>query len=535
MKAGKRLIICFIAMAIAASVFVRWIFPKAQESQGSLAADNVHELSYQSFRNDQVQGVSVLLPEDFASERYLLFKTTHTKVEVLTDDEVIYRYGWEEDAPAFLKSPGTLWHVVRVPENSGGAILMIRLYSVYEDYFGNTIVLKYGSRGECILSLIQDFWLVLVLNGIIIFAGFLSILLHFTTKKRGRVHEIGSFMCVGFLAMIIAVWSLCQSGFLQFLIPDGRSLYFVDLFSFFLFPVPFNLFIYDICKTRYGKGFAALAGAYLVNMFLAVLIQLFGGWDIFEMIKVTHGLMALNVWYVFWAINKEVKLSGSVMARRFQGPLYIVILFALAELVAYYVNALRKTSIFLPVGTLVFICSLIWIQVSQYYRSQMEAEKLMYFERLANIDMLTEAMNRNAYENTLKGMDKGKETGGSYCVVMFDVNDMKYINDNFGHEKGDEALRLCHQCICEIFGRMGQCYRIGGDEFVLLSEEGKALEAAISRFEKLVEEKAETLDFPFSVALGYAHYSADEDEDFKSTIRRSDEMMYLDKKKKKKY
>ena len=130
------------------------------------------------------------------------------------------------------------------------------------------------------------------------------------------------------------------------------------------------------------------------------------------------------------------------------------------------------------------------------------------------------------------GMD---HDSGFRCVVMFDVNDMKYINDNFGHEKGDEALRLCHQCICEIFGRMGQCYRIGGDEFVLLSEEGKALEAAISRFEKLVEEKAETLDFPFSVALGYAHYSADEDEDFKSTIRRSDEMMYLDKKKKKKY
>ena len=53
----------------------------------------------------------------------ILFKTTHTIVEVLLDQEVIYQYGREENAPDFMKSPGSLWHFAEIPGDSAGKTL----------------------------------------------------------------------------------------------------------------------------------------------------------------------------------------------------------------------------------------------------------------------------------------------------------------------------------------------------------------------------------------------------------------------------
>ena len=70
-------------------------------------------------------------------------------------------------------------------------------------------------------------------------------------------------------------------------------------------------------------------------------VQLSGWMDIFEILRVTHGLMMVNVAYVFWGIRGELRLADSDIVRRFRLPLYIVITFALAELVAYYFRDFR--------------------------------------------------------------------------------------------------------------------------------------------------------------------------------------------------
>ena len=57
--------------------------------------------------------------------------------------------------------------------------------------------------------------------------------------------------------------------------------------------------------------------------------------------------------------------------------------------------------------------------------------------------MLTEAMNRNAYEDMVKYLDESDIKLRTTGVVLFDLDNLKVINDNFGHEKGDEALKLC--------------------------------------------------------------------------------------------
>ena len=112
---------------------------------------------------------------------------------------------------------------------------------------------------------------------------------------------------------------------------------------------------------------------------------------------------------------------------------------------------------------------------------------------------------------------------------MFDINNMKEINDHYGHECGDQALKACCRCILSAFGEEGSCYRIGGDEFVYLCHGQNDLALRAARFSSAVRQEAKALSFPFNVAIGYACYNPQQDRALRDVIRRSDEMMYRNK------
>lgn len=142
----------------------------------------------------------------------------------------------------------------------------------------------------------------------------------------------------------------------------SKSTLFYRLLYFFLFPVPFNFILYDICKSKYRKGAVHLSILYLCNMAAAVLLQCTGVIDIFRILPVTHLIMLVNVIYTVILIRYEsIKLQNEA-ARHFKYPMYLVMAFGVAELIAYYIQHFQQTSIFLPFGTMLFTLLLVWIR-----------------------------------------------------------------------------------------------------------------------------------------------------------------------------
>ena len=143
---------------------------------------------------------------------------------------------------------------------------------------------------------------------------------------------------------------------------------------------------------------------------------------------------------------------------------------------------------------------------------------------VAEFDSLTGLPNRYCYNEFLK---KPIEDNKSVCVFLLDINNLKFINDTYGHSKGDELIKNASICIKECFLNEGgkNCYRIGGDEFVAILENIKEedIPSYLEKFNKLQEE------LNVSIAIGYEYTDNILDIGYEKVIMSADNKMYENK------
>ena len=147
-------------------------------------------------------------------------------------------------------------------------------------------------------------------------------------------------------------------------------------------------------------------------------------------------------------------------------------------------------------------------------------------------DSMTGAYNRNAYEQRIKQLSLKPEKCKKLFFAVCDVNGLKYLNDNFGHQTGDQCIIKCAHLLLGVMEKCkGKVYRTGGDEFVCIAPQ----EFKNDLKQTLENEESTFTDYPFAVAAGTAAYSPYEDgekPDIKEIISRCDSEMYIDKKRK---
>lgn len=154
---------------------------------------------------------------------------------------------------------------------------------------------------------------------------------------------------------------------------------------------------------------------------------------------------------------------------------------------------------------------------------------------LAYADALTSVRNKGAYdifmEQIQKSIDEGEDP--KFAIAILDCDDLKTINDTYGHDKGDVYLKNSCHLICRIFNK-SPVFRLGGDEFAVILQGEDYLNREKLK-NKFVEKSAEICAFAkepwerISVAIGLADYTYAGDKDAHSVARRADHLMYEDK------
>lgn len=148
------------------------------------------------------------------------------------------------------------------------------------------------------------------------------------------------------------------------------------------------------------------------------------------------------------------------------------------------------------------------------------------YQWLAYTDLLTGAMNRNAFELDTHKL-RGTEQQKNITVVSCDLNKLKAINDQFGHSTGDEHIRALAQLLMKNFRTQGSTYRIGGDEFVTLLFNA-SLDATEKKVAEIcVEARQVTIgNFCLCFSYGIAQFDPEQDGSIDDTISRADVKMY---------
>lgn len=220
--------------------------------------------------------------------------------------------------------------------------------------------------------------------------------------------------------------------------------------------------------------------------------------------------------------------NGYVAGPVYRLPYFIFGLYVLIFLIhnflyfKKYSRLNRLVAVFIISGSVIGILSYLIFDFSNDYNALFSSALVLYYLciyiHIAKIDPLTSLLNRQSYYQDIKTFGD-KITG----VVSVDMNELKYINDNMGHEAGDTALKTVALVLWENCGKNGTVYRVGGDEFMILylSSSEDDIKATVDVM------KSRMAKTDYVCAFGYAMKERGENID--DVIRESDEKMYADK------
>lgn len=151
---------------------------------------------------------------------------------------------------------------------------------------------------------------------------------------------------------------------------------------------------------------------------------------------------------------------------------------------------------------------------------------------LATRDSLTGIRNKTAYEAVVVDINQKLASGPvPFGIVMIDMNNLKEVNDAYGHSNGDIAIKKVSKSICEVFAH-SPVFRMGGDEFavVLMNSDYGNIEKLNNQFLNIVNDSTQDDSLEpwekIDAAIGYAIYDETIDNDVQGVLERADKNMY---------
>lgn len=168
---------------------------------------------------------------------------------------------------------------------------------------------------------------------------------------------------------------------------------------------------------------------------------------------------------------------------------------------------------------------------AQIRQEQEYARNLSAARKMATIDSLTGVKNKHAYVQWEETINESIQQGtqDAFAVVVCDINNLKAVNDLYGHKEGDVCIRNACLKICRIFSH-SPVFRIGGDEFVvILSGEDYRQRAKLMEQINALPADRSKIRIGETVAAGMVEYNKEHHISFLSVFEEADRAMYARK------
>lgn len=496
---------------------------------------NLQEFSFPLVgKNDQIT-LTTTLSDTKLPNAAIVLELYHSTLEVYVDNNLIYEYGHSLQEKNQVLGHG--FFRISLPENYIGKELKIITAFTEDNCYTTFPNISLMNLNDSYFYTISDNILTLLVSMTLLLLGFIAIIVALTRKEEGD--ELKTLLYISLFAIYISIWMLCNSKLIFLIIDNFQLISVLEYYSLYLAPVLVLLYFGKLQSGRNAKRLLnGIAYLFLVTTAISVVLSVLNIYHYINILPIIHILITIGLIAILIVSIRSFRHKKKSEKILIYGMLFMGILMFLDvvrfNIYKYLDNNFHLNNSLLPIGTLIFILSMTYsycIELIETYSGKAERQIL---ENLAYTDVLTGIYNRTKCEAILNQIE-AKE---NYAyIINFDLNNLKYINDNFGHHCGDSMIKAFANALQVAFRNLGTVGRMGGDEFmvILITNDENEIIRLLKRLSNFVQEINEVNQEPYelSYSFGYAAWAASEKKPIWNTYEQSDAKMYQCKKEQK--
>ncbi len=459
-------------------------------------------------------------------QKTICFFTHHQNARFLLDGQELYCYKVEGNPP-WLKSYRSLYHIVNLPP-SKNCSLCLEIDALIKGRDGECNEIYMGDRSAILFRLMKNrsdkiyLGLMLTIFGMIVLLLGVSTIPTISNEKRDS-----SLIYLGITGFCLGVWQLEESRVLQFFFGNQALHWSLEYMLQFIIIGFALLFIRALTTPKMTGVTNVFSGIILYFSALQLVLQLTGTLQITSSAIILYVQFIAVCLYIVFLIVFTMKFSNTFLKTIFCFSMGVSILLFIVVIFMGSSRSKNSTDFWLTIGLLFMFFSLsvvVYQKTIEKFETMKEAK---LYEKLALVDFNTGVSSKTAWFYLVEKFDYTQHVGRIYCLIMFDMNNLKKLNDSLGHLVGDRVINAFCDCMRETFAGKGEIYRIGGDEFICLLEgyDEDEVKDLLADFDRRVANQKET-DYKFTVAYGWAMFKPRSKDDFIAAQQRADSLMY---------
>lgn len=453
----------------------------------------------------------------------LMFYSQHQTVVVEVDGKLLYTRSLKTDS--ILHTTGRNCEMVSVPENTRS--ILVTLTNCNLDKQVSDPVFYQGDgvhmfRHELLKAVIP-----LVLGIMNVALGILMLTYWLFVHHWAYVSK--SLLYLGIFTTDLGAWFCLETGSSILLSQNPVFRSYASRILLLLLPIPFIMFVRHYLKARDRYLCRIFVWLDVAEIAVVLFLQLTDIRDLTQTLWMTHVMIGLAVLYFIYTICSKFYHHTTTHALWICAIGSIILIGALfSDMYNYYQGAQDIG----PAGRIAMLLFIITLACDTAFVSLKEIDagrRAALYRELAEKDLLTGCYNRNAYHEDTSRCKKLT----NLLLFAFDLNNLKYYNDKFGHDCGDQYITDAAHILRKIFSRYGKLYRIGGDEFCVLIDDHNTCDIShliccLRKEESIYN--ASSRNIHLQISCGYAVFDPQTDTDLDALQKRADQNMYENKK-----
>ena len=517
-----------IITALIGAVLIFWGFFYSREDRYSLEAPETCQILPENVWKGENGTITYEFSFDFSGDsgRCLHFVSDRQSVKVYQNGALIHSL--DDGTTAVGRVPGKFYHFVKLPQAESQVLVEIQYHYYHDENIPPVFWLgdrqqMFKERIICALPAAAVYFLTFVIGVMVLL---------FWGVVRGSLKNSREGFYFAALLIVVGLWFIRGSELVNLLASNHIALSYAGYLLLLQIPILFfcfSVYYWDMkIKPLWENLYFTLC---MLNMAVSIGLHVSGIREFKETVFTAHILLLAAFGAMFAGMFLYFRKHGSdykVKATFF--PAVLMLISTVWDFGGFYHNTLDTYRVG-GLASLLFVGCVSWSVIYDLSMQLKEGRENAIYKRLAVTDLLTGLYNRNAYESWEQSCQGTIEGIG---LAVCDLNNLKYYNDTFGHETGDRCIMDAAGLIREACGREGTCYRIGGDEFLVIWDRkpysfSSSIEKCLKKLSLLQQDYNQSSEFIcMQIACGYA-VAEPGDTRTGDLIKRADYMMYRHK------